>query len=66
MPPDWWRLARDEWRISKSNLICGLHHCNCPGDENGAYPDTAICFAAERLIEEMSAKYDREAKAESK
>ncbi len=49
---EFWALARAEWRDDKSDMICKvMGNCNCPGDEHGADPETAICFRAAKLID---------------
>lgn len=41
---------------SLSNLICGaagrIGLCNCPGDNNGADPDRALCWRLARAMQE--------------
>lgn len=54
-------LLRDEWASDKSDVICRLiHDCNCPGDENGGFPDQAICFRAAKLIEDLQRENEGE------
>ena len=33
-----------------SHMICGLAHCRCAGDENGADTDKAFCFLLAKQI----------------
>jgi len=56
--------AHEEWKEDKEDVLCRLighkRMCNCPGDENGGYPEKAICFLAAQLIERLTKEYSEQ------